>query len=112
MRSYTIVYITAKDLTQARLIGKTLVCEKLAACANIFDRMNSFYFWDGKLCDDREAVLFVKTKKALLDRLVKRVKELHTYAVPCIVAFPIIGGNSDFLAWVGKETRSPKKRKK
>jgi periplasmic divalent cation tolerance protein len=99
-----LVYITARDKKQAKGIGRTLVKERLAACANIFDGVNSLYFWEGRLCDDREAVLIVKTRDTLLNRLVKRVKTLHSYSVPCIVALPITGGNKDFLSWVKKET--------
>jgi|WetSurMetagenome_2_1015567.scaffolds.fasta_scaffold100231_3 periplasmic divalent cation tolerance protein len=107
--SLILVYITVKDKNQARAIGKALVREKYAACANIIDRINSFYFWEGSLCDDNEAALIVKTRKSLLDRLIKRVKELHTYSVPCIVALPIVGGNPDFLKWVQKETERNRK---
>ena len=105
-------YITARDTRQARTIGKALVREGLAACANILSSMNSFYFWEGRLCDERETVLIVKTRAALLERLVKRVKTLHSYSVPCIVAWPIAGGNRDFLSWVGKETAAGKTRLK
>jgi periplasmic divalent cation tolerance protein len=106
------VYITARDKKQARAIGKTLVTERLAACANIFDGMNSLYFWEGRFCDDREAVLIVKTQKAHLDRLIQRVKTLHSYSVPCIVAWPIAGGNKEYLDWVKKETATPHSRVK
>jgi periplasmic divalent cation tolerance protein len=102
------VYITARDRKQARAIGRTLVEGRLAACANIINEMNSFYFWEGKLCDDRESVLIVKTRRALLGRLIKKVKSLHTYEVPCIVALPITGGNREYLKWVDKETRPPR----
>ena len=97
-------YITARDARQARAMGKTLVRERLAACANILSGMDSFYFWEGRLCRGREAVLIVKTRAALLERLVARVKKLHSYSVPCIVAWPITGGNRDFIAWALKET--------
>ena len=100
------VYITAKDKAQARMIGKTLIKEKLAACANIIDKMNSFYCWDGKLCDDNEAVLIVKTRAALLEKLTQRVKKIHSYEIPCIVALPVVGGNEQFLDWIAKETSS------
>ena len=101
---FLFVYITAKDKAQARLIGKALVAERLAACVNILGPMNSFYVWGGKLCDDTEAVLIAKTRATLLRRLVKRVKALHSYEIPCIVALPIVGGNEEFLEWLGKET--------
>jgi periplasmic divalent cation tolerance protein len=98
------VYITTRDKKQARRIGRALVDSRLAACANIIGGMNSFYFWEGKLCDDREAVLIVKTRDTLLDNLIKMVKALHTYKVPCIVALPIVGGNREYLAWLKQET--------
>lgn len=101
---YLFIYITTKDKRQARKIGKALVAEKLAACANIIDKMESLYFWKGRLCDEREAVLVVKTRRPLLGALVKRVKRLHSYAVPCIVALPIAGGNPGFLSWVSENT--------
>ena len=100
------VYITAKDKEQARAIGRAVVTEKLAACANIIDAMNSFYFWGGSLRDDTEAVLIVKTRELLLEPLIARVKQLHTYAIPCIVALPIVGGNKEYLEWLEKETGS------
>lgn len=100
------VYMTARDREEARRIGKALVTEKLAACVNICNGMNSLYFWEGKLCDEQEAVLIAKTTEPLLEKLTARVKELHSYKVPCIVALPIVGGNTDFLAWIGKETAS------
>lgn len=104
------IYITAKDKNQARDIGKTLVTENLVACVNIIGGVNSLYFWEGKLCDDTEAVLVAKTVDMNLEKIVNRVKKLHTYKVPCIVALPIMGGNKDFLDWVMSETAAGKTR--
>jgi periplasmic divalent cation tolerance protein len=109
------VYITARDAAQARRIGRDLVAGRLAACANILSGMRSLYFWKGRPCDDREAVLIVKTRAALLEKLVKRVKRLHSYDIPCIVAWPIAGGNREFLRWIEKETsagKPPDKRRR
>jgi periplasmic divalent cation tolerance protein len=105
-----LLYITVKDKNQARTIARTLVREKYAACANIIERITSLFFWEGNLCDENEAVLIVKTRKSLLGRVIKRVKELHTYSVPCIVALPIVGGNPDFLKWVQTETDGTKRK--
>jgi periplasmic divalent cation tolerance protein len=105
MKHLLLVYITARDREQARKIAKTLVCEKLAACANIIPAINSIYFWEGSLCDDTETALIVKTRSNLMDKLVKRAKTLHSYTVPCIVALPIAGGNPAFLDWITKETK-------
>jgi periplasmic divalent cation tolerance protein len=102
------IYITTKDRREARRIGKALVTEKLAACVNILDGMNSLYFWEGKLSDERETLLIAKTRKALLPRLTARVKQLHSYKVPCIVALPITAGNRDFLQWIAGETTPAK----
>lgn len=101
------IYMTTKDRKEARRIGKALVEEKLAACVNILDGMNSFYFWEGKLHDEREAVLIAKTMDSLLPRFVTRVKRLHSYSAPCIVAMPIVGGNRNFLSWIARETAAP-----
>ena len=100
-----IVYITTKNKKEARKIGKALIEEKLAACVNTIDGMNSMYFWEGKLQDDQEAVLIAKTKEKLVADLTKRVKALHSYSCPCIISLPILGGNEDFLAWIEAETK-------
>jgi periplasmic divalent cation tolerance protein len=98
------VYITAKDTEQARNIGRVLVEERLAACVNITGPIRSIYRWEGAVCEDGECVLIAKTRQPLLTPLIGRVKELHTYTCPCIVAFPITGGNNDFLKWIAAET--------
>ena len=98
------IYITASSKEEARTIGRELVLSKLAACANIFDNMNSFYYWDGKLQDDTEAVLIAKTTKERVPQLIDKVKSLHSYECPCIVTLPVAGGNPAFLNWVVAET--------
>lgn len=99
------VYITAKDAEQAKAIGKVLVEERLAACANILPGMSSFYWWKGHVTEDHEAVLIVKTLADKFDALKERVKALHTYKVPCVVALDINDGLSDYLAWIKSETK-------
>jgi periplasmic divalent cation tolerance protein len=98
------VYMTAKDEKEARKVGKALVEDRLAACANIIPNMKSLYWWDGKIQDDSEAVLIVKSKKSLMKKLIARMKSIHSYKVPCIVALPIVDGNQEFLEWIDKET--------
>jgi periplasmic divalent cation tolerance protein len=97
-----LVYITTNDKTQAKTIGRTLVEERLAACANIIDGMESIYWWEGKICEDNESVLIVKTRESILDKLTARVKSIHSYACPCVVALRITGGNEDYLRWIGE----------
>lgn len=98
------VYMTVGSRAEAETIGRRLVEERLAACTNILDNMTSFYWWEGKLVEDREVVLIAKTVEERLERLVERVKALHSYTCPCVVALPIVGGNARYLNWVRDET--------
>ena len=107
MSEFVWVYITTKDAAEAKTIGTHLVEERLAACANILPAIESIYEWKGELVHDHEAALVVKTSQELLDSLVARVKQLHSYECPCIVALPIIGGSDDFLNWVREQTAIP-----
>jgi periplasmic divalent cation tolerance protein len=98
------VYITAKDKTQALAIGRVLVEERLAACINVLDGMTSVYWWEGTLEEASEAVLIAKTTEPRMPALIARVKSLHTYDCPCVVAWPIGTGNRPYLDWIKKET--------
>jgi len=104
MRYYSI-YITAGDEDEARRIARTLVEEKLAACVNIFP-IQSVYWWEGKIEEEGEVAMFVKTRAELADEVIARVRELHSYEVPCIVSFPIEKGYEEYLKWIGESTRS------
>jgi periplasmic divalent cation tolerance protein len=99
-----LIYMTAGSLEEAGKIGKALVDERLAACVNIIERMHSIYWWEGKVQEDHEVVMIAKTSQALIEDLIKKVKSLHSYSVPCIVAVPISTGNPEFLEWIEKET--------
>ena len=99
------VYFTAGDAAEARRIGRAVVEERLAACANIIDKMTSIYWWDGKVQEAGEAVLILKTTEGRLAMLVERVQALHSYDCPCIEAMAVTGGYSPFLDWVAQETQ-------
>ncbi len=101
------LYITAGSRDEAKTIGRALVEERLAACANVIDGMESVYWWQGKVTEDREAILIVKTRADLVSAVTARVKALHSYTVPCVVALPILDGNPDYLAWLESETAKP-----
>jgi len=105
--SYRFVYMTTGSREEARRIGRTLVEERLAACVNILDGMQSLYWWDGAVQDGQETVLIAKTRTVLLERLTERVRGLHSDRCPCVVALPIEGGNPAFLQWIGEETEAP-----
>lgn len=95
-----LIYVTVPSKQEAEKIAETVVSEKRAACANILDGVTSIFEWDETLCREQEAILFLKTTSEQVDSLTERIKELHTYEVPCIVALPIESGNPDFLNWV------------
>ena len=103
--AYRMIYITAGSRDEASTIGRTLVEERLAACANVLGEVRSFYWWEGKLQDDIEAALIAKTTEALVEQLIERVRALHSYDCPCVVALPIEAGNPAFLDWIEAETR-------
>jgi periplasmic divalent cation tolerance protein len=102
--SAVFAYITAANTEEAEHIGRVLVTEQLAACANIFPVMHSVYRWKGAVETAQEAVLVAKTRDTLADALIARVKALHSYQVPCVVILPITAGLPDFLRWIDDET--------
>jgi len=102
--NFHIVYITASSREEAEKISRVLLEERLIACANIFDPVTSLYWWKGEIRKNAEALLIAKTKESLVDQLIERVKALHSYECPCIVSFPLVKGNPDFLKWISEET--------
>lgn len=105
MSDFILVYMTAANETEAVGLGRALVQDRLAACANILGPIRSIYWWEGALKDEPEVALLAKTRADLLPDLTALVKAMHSYAVPSIVALPIEGGNPDFLSWIRTETR-------
>jgi periplasmic divalent cation tolerance protein len=99
------VYATTSDTAEAQRIGRAVVEERLAACANILDGMRSVYWWAGEVQEGSEAVLILKTTDDRLEALMARVKALHSYECPCIEALPVVGGHQPFLDWVVQETQ-------
>jgi periplasmic divalent cation tolerance protein len=97
-------YVTAGSREEALAIGRTVVEERLAACANVLDGMTSIYWWQGALQQAGEAVLILKTRTELLERLTARITELHSYDCPCVIALPIAAGNPSYLDWIARET--------
>jgi periplasmic divalent cation tolerance protein len=102
---YCLLYMTAASADEARRIGAALVDENLAACVNVIDGMTSIYRWEGAVRNDSEAVFIAKTRRSLVESVVARVKALHSYTCPCVVALPILDGNPAFLEWIGQETK-------
>jgi periplasmic divalent cation tolerance protein len=100
MEPIQVVLVTAPDLAVAGEIGRRLVEEGLAACANLVPGVRSIYRWQGALHDDPEVLLILKTRAALVDALAARVRTLHPYELPEVVALPVAAGSAPYLAWV------------
>ena len=102
--SHSLIYVTAPNRYEALKLARNLVESRLVACANILDGASSVYWWDGKLQEDSETVMIAKTRSPLVEAVIERVRELHPYACPCVVAVPISAGNPAFLNWIDAET--------
>ncbi len=97
-------YITVENMEEAERISKQLVEDRLVACINVFPQIQSFFYWEGKAQNEGETLMMGKTQTKLVERLVDRVKELHSYDVPCVVTWEIHKGNPEFLSWIDEET--------
>ena len=105
MTDYIVVYIVCSSDTEANVIGKLLVENRLAACVNIFPAMQSMYWWDGKIQSGKEVALFAKTYVAKFEEIKKKVLEVHSYECPCIIALPVKDGEENYLKWIGGEVQ-------
>lgn len=99
------VYITTENMEEAREVGKVLIQEKLVACVNMLEQMESMFMWNGEFQNEKEVVLIAKTKASLVNELIDKVKEVHSYDCPCIVTLPLESGNQAFLDWIDEETK-------
>jgi len=99
------IYVTTSGDDEAARIARTLVEERFVACANILPPVRSFYRWEGQIQDDREVVFVAKTTRERVPEVIRRVRELHSYEVPAILALPILDGDAAYLQWVGDECR-------
>ena len=99
-----IVYVTAPDKDEAVSIARMLVDKKLAACVNIIEKVTSVYRWDGKINEDDETVLFIKTRDVLFTKISVAIKNVHSYDRPCIMMLPVSDAVEDFADWILSET--------
>ena len=102
---HLMAYVTAADEDEARRIAKTLVEERLAACVNILGRIESVYHWAGGVQSSNETAFLAKTTEARFYALAARVRELHSYELPCVVALPLVRGEAAFLGWIEENVR-------
>jgi periplasmic divalent cation tolerance protein len=97
------VVVTADDADWLAGFTRTLVEERLAACGHV-GAIRSIYWWNGAVQDGPEARVGLHTRRSLVPAIVARTRELHPYAVPCVIALPLVGGSPDYLRWLAAET--------
>jgi len=99
-----VVYTTIDNIQDARKIAHTLVEEQIVACANVIPKIESVYRWKGKIENDDECIIIVKTSDSNVKKTIQRIKELHKYELPDIIVLPVIGGLKDYLDYIVNET--------
>jgi len=102
---FSLVLTTVKNQAEAKRLSEKLVSEKLAACVSVLPSVNSTYRWHGKLERAKENLLLIKTSNKKLDRLIPRIKELHSYEVPEVLVVPIERGLPEYLKWLVESLR-------
>ena len=104
MNKIKVVLVTVPDQKTGLELARTLVREKLAACVNLVPGVRSIYRWQDRIEDDPELLLIIKTGAGSLERLSRRVLEIHPYDEPEVISLPVDGGSPGYLDWVIKET--------
>ncbi|EFN60239.1 Protein CutA-like protein [Camponotus floridanus] len=99
---HSVAYVTVPNHTVAKKIARGLVENKLAACVNIIPQLTSIYEWEGKIQEDPELLLMIKTRTEKIDALTKYVKDNHPYTVCEVISLPIQNGNDDYLKWISE----------
>jgi len=105
MTDALLVFTTLPSAEKAAELGKVLVEERLAACANLIPAVRSIYRWQGKVQDENEVLVLLKTRAEHLERLKLRILELHPYEVPEVLAVPVEAGYQPYLEWLAGETK-------
>jgi periplasmic divalent cation tolerance protein len=106
---HVLVLTTLPVDADALTFAQALVETRLAACVNLLPAMESVYRWEGKVEQERERQVVIKTSRARVAALWERVRELHPYDVPEFLVLPIVDGNEAYLRWVGESTGVPER---
>jgi periplasmic divalent cation tolerance protein len=105
MTDTVVVLVTAPSADKAAEIARTLVEEQLAACGNVLPTVRSIYRWEGKVHDEPEALLILKTRANLFEALRERIVALHPYQVPEVLRLDVAAGHLPYLEWIGASVR-------
>jgi periplasmic divalent cation tolerance protein len=100
---HLVMLVTAGSEEEARKIARALVRSMLAACVNVIPGITSIYRWQDEVQEDREWLLVVKTRRDVLDEVIRQVQALHSYDLPEVIALPLVGGSQDYLRWLDEE---------
>jgi periplasmic divalent cation tolerance protein len=106
-KNIQLVFVMAANLKEASSIGRALVEDRLAACVNVISSVRSIYRWRGAIEESDECLMLIKTTSSSYPRLEKRVKQLHSYEVPEVIAMPLINGSAEYLKWVIDSVTEP-----
>lgn len=101
-----VVLVTASSPEEAARVAHALVDEKLAACVNVVPGLRSIYRWQGRVEHAEEVLLIIKTGRHVLTALTERVRALHSYTVPEVIALPVVVGAAPYLEWLAGEVRA------
>ena len=104
MKGYYVVLITA-PVDKGEELANFVIENKLGACVNVVKEVNSIYWWKGNIERDKESLLIIKTSADKFEELMAKVKDVHPYTVPEIIALPIVGGNPDYLSWIDESVK-------
>lgn len=104
MTEFCTIYTTTDSAEEAEALARTLLEERLIACANVVPGVTSYYRWQGRVESDSELAVLFKTRRTLADAVVARLKAIHSYDVPCVTVWPIVAGEAAYLEWVAEET--------
>jgi len=101
---FALVLVTTGSQEEGECIARALVDSRLAACVNIVPGLRSIYRWEGRIWDEGEFLLLIKTRMSLFEQVEGKVKEMHSYEIPEIIAIPIVLGSKTYLSWLGEST--------
>ena len=107
MTDKVVIMVTAASRRECRKIARHLIEAKLAACVNITQSVESIYHWEGKISDEKEFVLFIKSTRDLFPEVKHEISKLHSYRTPEIICLPIVDGSRNYLQWLADLVKQP-----
>ncbi len=101
---FIVIYCTVPNKKEGKDIAKALIEHDLIACATLIDKVESIFSWDGEMMEEKEALMIIKTKRELFEKVNHIIQKMHSYNVPEVVAIPVIEADETYLKWIAHET--------